>query len=602
LHFFELYVIFFAEYQQSTITRGTVMNNSWIEDQYGSEVAQLAADYQAKKFSRRSFLGRLTAVGFSVGAAASILAACGSSSSDTAVVDTTAAPDLTPKVGGTLREGYPRDVSKHDPITSNWYDPAFSAIYETIVTDGLEGDTVPQFASAYEVSEDGLTYTFEIPEGRVSHSGGAMGAQQVSELLQTIKDTSFIGGVSTVPMEGYSFEGNKVFMKMKNAWLGALNPHKTGYWAMANIDTWKAAGGADATSTYGTESADGTGPFTHAEWVPGSHTLVNRWDAYPGSNTPYVTNPGAAYLDAIRWSVITEAGQRATMLENGELDTLIGPNFSDIERLKSNADMTVIQHPEWSGYHLTMNRDYPEFFGDKLTRQGLSHALNRQGMVDAILFGNGDATYGPFPKTDRQYEPKVENFNQYDVEVSKAKLAEAGWVAGADGVLERDGFRFEFEYVVEDETIQKLVAEAVAQQFKEVGVIAKLKVVDRAVAFQEQSGEGRKAAPMALFFWLWPVPLDILVIFGSSETIPVPNFSHAVEPTIDAAIAEWRLAGTPEAGVIASSKFQTEWADTLPYLPLMNQYATFVHQNYVKNWAPFVWNLYPLYNDVWLDK
>jgi peptide/nickel transport system substrate-binding protein len=211
-------------------------------------------------------------------------------------------------------------------------------------------------------------------------------------------------------------------------------------------------------------------------------------------------------------------------------------------------------------------------------------------------------TYGPFPKTDRQYEPKVENFNQYDVELSKSKLAEAGWVAGADGVLERDGFRFEFEYVVEDETTQKLVAEAVSQQFKEVGVIAKLRVVDRAVAFQEQSGEGREAAPMALFFWLWPVPLDILVIFGSSETIPVPNFSHAVEPTIDAAIAEWRLAGTPEAGVIASSKFQTEWADTLPYLPLMNQYATFVHHNYVKNWAPFVWNLYPLYNDVWLDK
>ena len=578
------------------------MNNSWIEDQYGSEVAQLAADYQAKKFSRRSFLGRLTAVGFSVGAAASILAACGSSSSDTAAVDTTAAPDLTPKVGGTLREGYPRDVAKHDPITTNWYDPAFSAIYETIVTDGLEGDTVAQFATGYEVSEDGLTYTFDIPEGRVSHSGGAMGAQQVAELLQIIKDTSFIGGVSTVPMEGYTVEGNKVVMKMKNAWLGALNPHKTGYWALANIDTWKAAGGADAKSTYGTETADGTGPFTHEEWVPGSHTLVKRWDAYPGSSTPYVTNPGTAYLDAIRWSVITEAGQRATMLENGELDTLIGPNFSDIERLKSNADMTVIQHPEWSGYHLTMNRDYPEFFGDKLTRQGLSHALNRQGMVDAILFGNGDVTYGPFPKTDRQYEPKVENYNQYDVELSKSKLAEAGWVAGADGVLERDGFRFEFEYVVEDETTQKLVAEAVSQQFKEVGVIAKLRVVDRAVAFQEQSGEGREAAPMALFFWLWPVPLDILVIFGSSETIPVPNFSHAVEPTIDAAIAEWRLAGTPEAGVIASSKFQIEWADTLPYLPLMNQYATFVHQNYVKNWAPFVWNLYPLYNDVWLDK
>lgn len=583
------------------------MSNSWIEDQYGTDVAQLAADYKSKKFGRRAFLGKLTAVGFSVGAAATILAACGSDSSDSGTADTTAsgdtvATDSAPKVGGTLREGYPRDVSKHDPITTNWYDPAFSAIYETIVTDGLDGDTVAQFASAYEVSADGLTYTFDIPEGRVSHSGGVMGAEQVAELLQIIKDTSFIGGVSTVPMEGYSVEGNKVILKMKNAWLGALNPHKTGYWALANVDTWKAAGGADPKSTYGTDTADGTGPFTHEEWVPGSHTLVKRWDAYPGSNTPYVTNPGSSYLDAIRWSVITEGGQRATMLENGELDTLLGPSYADLERLKSNSDLTVIQHPEWSGYQLSMNRDYPEFFGDKLTRQGLSHALNRQGMVDAILFGNGDVTFGPFPKTDRQYEPKVEDYNQFDVALAKSNLAEAGWVAGSDGVLEREGVRFEFEYVVEDETTQKLVSEAVAQQFKEVGVIAKLRVVDRAVAFENQSGVGREAAPMALFFWLWPVPLDIMVIFGSSETIPVPNFSHAVEPTIDAAITQWRLAGTPEAGIAASSKFQTEWADTLPYLPLMNQYATFVHHNYVKNWAPFVWNLYPLYNDVWLDQ
>jgi peptide/nickel transport system substrate-binding protein len=564
----------------------------------------LVASYQTGTISRRQFGKGLLALGLSTGAASAILAACGGSDSGTtdAGESTDAAASGEPKVGGQLREGYNRDVSKHDPITTNWYDPAFSCIYETIVTDDYDGNTVPQFASDWSVSEDGMTYTFTIPEGRVSHSGGAMGAQQVAEILQTIKDTSFIGGVSTVPMEAYSIEGNTVVLKMKNAWLGALNPHKTGYWALLNIDTWNAAGGSDPSSTYGTDSADGTGPFKHTEWVPGSHTLVTRWDDYPGSNTPYVTNKGKAYLDSIRWSVITEAGQRATQLENGELDTLIGPSYADLERLKGNKDLTVIQHPEWSGYHLTMNRDYPEYFGDLLTRQGLSHALNRQAMVDAILFGNGDPTYGPFPKTDRQYDKKVEEFNQYDVELSKKKLAEAGWVAGSDGVLERDGTRFEFTYVVEDESSQKLVAEAVAQQFKEVGVIAKLEVVDRAVAFERLSGAGRESAPMGLFFWLWPVPLDILVIFSSSETIPVPNFSHVADENIDNIIGEWRKAGTPETAQAASSKFQTYWAEDLPYLPLMNQYATFVHQNYVKNWQPFVWNLYPLYNDVWMDK
>jgi peptide/nickel transport system substrate-binding protein len=579
--------------------------------------SELVEQYQLRQITRRQFGKGLMSLGIGATAASVILTACGgdddegdagtaeasgsAEASGTAEASATAEAG-TPKAGGILREGYNRDVSKHDPITTNWYDPAFSAIYETVVTDGLDGDTVPQFATALTISDDGLTYTFDIPEGRVSHSGGPMGAAQVAEVLQTVKDVSFIGGVSTVPMEGYKAEGNQVILTMKNAWLGAINPHKTGYWALLNIDTWKAAGGSEPTSTYGTDSADGTGPFTHTEWVPGSHTLVTRWEDYPGSNTPYVTNPGKAYLDQIRWSVITEAGQRATQLETGELDTLIGPSYADLERLKGNSDITVIQHPEWSGYMLTMNRDYPEFFGDVETRQGLSHAINRQGLVDAILFGNGDATYGPFPKTDRQYEPAVEEFNQYDVEAAKAKLAEAGWVAGDDGVLVRDGTRFEFEYVVEDETTQKLVAEAVSAQFKEVGVNATLRVVDRAVAFEEQSGEGRDAAPMALFFWLWPVPLDILVIFSSSETIPVPNFSHVNDPAIDEAINVWRQAGTVEEAQAASSAFQLLWAESLPYLSLMNQYATFAHQNYVKGWQPFVWNLYPLYNDVWMDK
>ncbi len=390
-------------------------------------------------------------------------------------------------------------------------------------------------------------------------------------------------------------------MRMQNAWVGALGPHKTGYWRIINIETWKEAGGTSGDSNYGTEIADGTGPFTHNEWVPGSHVQVDRWDDYPGSQTPFFENKGTAYLDSIRWSVITEAGQRATQIENGDIDTLIGPAPQDIERLESNPDLTVIRHPEWSGYHLSMNRDYDEFFGDVLTRQGLSHSLDRQGMVDAILSGNGAPTYGPFPTTDRYYDPAVQEFNQFDIDLANQKLDEAGWVMGSDGVRERDGVRFEFDYLVEDESVQRAVAEAVAQQFSVVGVQANLNVVDRAVAFEEQSGEGRDAAPMSLFFWLWPIPIDVLTLFGGSGTIPVPNFSHAVEPRIDAAIEAWQTASTEEEGQQAQSEFQLAWAEQLPFMPIMNQNATFVHHNRVHGWQPFVWNLYPYYNDTWIE-
>ena len=597
------------------------MTKPWMGEEAAPEIAELTDGYRRKEISRRQFMKRAAAAGVGAAAAASILAACGSDDpapTTTAPPATTAGTEATtttqattttamagPTRGGTLREGYNRDVSKHDPLTTNWYDPAFFAIYEAILTNDPSGASVPQFASDYSVSADGLEYRFTIPDGKLSHSGGTINAEMVAEFYRSVQQYSFIAGLAA-PVDTYVAEGNEVVMQMKNAWLGALGPHQTGYWRIININTWKelsldAAGELDAGSTYGTEVADGTGPFTHEEWVPGSHVLVRRWDDYPGSLVPFFENKGAAYLDAIRWSVIAEGGQRATQLENGDIDTLINPQHQDIGRLESNPDLTVIRHPEWSGYHLAMNRDYDEYFGDRLTRQGLSHALDREGMVDAILYGNGAPTYGPFPTTDRQYDPAVEQFNQFDVDLANRKLDEAGWTMGSGGVRERNGVPFEFRYAVEDETTQRVVAEAVAAQFSQVGVRANLDVIDRALHFAEISAPGRDSAEMSLFFWLWPIPLDVLTIFASSGTIPVPNFSHAIEPRIDDAIAAWQSSATDEEAQAASSDFQLAWAEELPYLPLMNQNATFVHHNRVRGWQPFVWNLYPYYNDTWIE-
>ena len=598
------------------------MNETWMgEEAAPPEIAELTAGYKEKRISRRQFMKRAAAAGIGAAAAASILAACGSDdpaptttteaaaaqeTTTTAAATTTTEAEMTgPAVGGTLREGYNRDVSKHDPLTTNWYDPAFFAVYEAILTNNPAGESVPQFASDFSVSGDGLEYRFTIPEGKLSHSGGTINAEMVAEFYRSVQQYSFVAGLAA-PVDTYVAEGNEVVVKMKNAWIGALGPHKTGYWRIININTWKelsltAEGELDAGSTYGTAVADGTGPFTHEEWVPGSHVLVRRWDDYPGTLTPFFENKGTAYLDAIRWSVITEGGQRATQLENGDIDTLINPQHQDIGRLETNPDLTVIRHPEWSGYHLSMNRDYDEFFGDRLTRQGLSHALDREGMVEALLYGNGAATYGPFPTTDRQYDPAVEQFNQFDVDLANQKLDEAGWTVGSDGVRERNGVRFEFRYAVEDETTQRAVAEAVAAQFSQVGVRANLDVIDRALHFAEISAPGRDSAEMALFFWLWPIPLDVLILFSGEIFVPVPNFSHAIEPRIEQAIADWQTSANEAEAQAASSAFQLAWAEELPYLPLMNQNATFVHHNRVHGWQPFVWNLYPYYNDTWIE-
>ena len=222
------------------------MGSSWTESEFGSEVTELTKQYKAKEIGRRQFMKRLGVAGIGVAAAASILAACGddeepeaapattqaaaATTTTAAMADTDEAPATTqameetetaepemmgPVVGGTLREGYNRDVSKHDPLTTNWYDPAFFAIYEAILSNDPSGATVPQFASGFSGSDDGLEYRFTIPDGKLSHSGGTINAEMVAEFYRSIQQYSFIAGLAA-PVDTYEADGSDVVMKMKN--------------------------------------------------------------------------------------------------------------------------------------------------------------------------------------------------------------------------------------------------------------------------------------------------------------------------------------------------------------------------------------------------
>ena len=68
-------------------------------------------------------------------------------------------------VGGTLREGYDLDFSKLDPVATNWYDPAFHALYDSLLIDAPDGTLQPNLAESWEVSEDGTSVTFVLKEG-----------------------------------------------------------------------------------------------------------------------------------------------------------------------------------------------------------------------------------------------------------------------------------------------------------------------------------------------------------------------------------------------------------------------------------------------------
>jgi len=553
-----------------------------------SAVKNLLQSYQERSISRRQLLAGAAALGVS----ASLL-------NETLVREAAARPAAqdAPTPGGTLREGYDLDFSKLDPVSTSWYDPAFHALYDSLLIDAPDGTLQPNLAESWEVSEDGTTVTFTLKEGGLFHSGAALNAEAVKSLYETIQDPTSGSPLSTLfsPVESIDAPDERTLvLNMAHPYFEVLNVVKTGYWAIA----YQATRAAEAEG-YGQSVVDGTGPFLFSEWVPGSHTSVIRWEEYPGSIVPYFENKGTAYLEGIRWEAILEGAQRAIKIENGEIDTLRNPLLQDVARLEQNADLTVSSFSEPSGYILSTNFDRTDLdFQDVKMRQAISHAIDRQAIVTALLADLGSALYGPITPADLYYDPAVEEFNQFDLDKAKALVAELGWAPGDDGILTKDGVRHAFTLVVQAESFNRDLGSVIQGSLAELGMEVTVEALDRGSYF----GKLNEGADSSLFYYLWPVPIDVVILFVSSDTIGGSNWSRGGVPAVDEAIEAWKNAANADELMAAGSQFQLAVAENLNTIPLVVRNSVWVQRPNVHGWLPHQYDIYPHYNDVWVDQ
>jgi peptide/nickel transport system substrate-binding protein len=551
----------------------------------------LLADYRAKRLSRRTLLRGAVALGLAAPAVNALLAREAS-----AAAAASPALQAEPKSGGTLREGYDLDFSRLDPISTNWYDPAFYALFESLIIESPKGELQPQLATAWEVSPDGKTVTFTIRDGAKFQTGRKVDAEAVKEVYEAIQDPKNASplGVLFSPVTSIEAKDAKTLvLGMAHPYYEVLNVVKTGYWAIVNIQTRQKAG-----DKFGQSVVDGTGPFMFKEWIPGSHVDVVRWDDYPGSIVPYFTNKGKAYLDGIHWTPILEAAQRAVQIENGEIDTLRNPALQDVARLQGNPDLTVTTFSEPSGYIFGQNFERKDLdFHEQKMRQAMSHAIDRQAIVKALLFDLGSPLYGPITPADKYYDKNVEQFNQFDLDAAKKLVADLGWSPGSDGVLTKNGVRMAFKLTVQEESFNRDLASVIQASLKALGMEVTVESLDRGSYFNKLSS----GSDTYLFYYLWPAPIDVVILFVGTATIGGSNWGRASIPDVDAAIKAWQEAPDADSLKKAGDQFQMAVAETLPTTPLVVRNNVWVKRPNVIGWLPHQYDIYPHYNDVWLN-
>ncbi|KAA0912381.1 ABC transporter substrate-binding protein [Aquicoccus porphyridii] len=289
----------------------------------------------------------------------------------------------------------------------------YSNVFEGLTRFAADGSIIPGLAREWEISEDGLTYTFNLAEGVMFHDGTAMDAEDVKFSLDRARaedsanaQKALFAGIeevevvdpTTVRVTLSEPDGNFLF---NMAWGDAVIV------APESIENIK-------------QQPVGTGAFKFANWVQGDNITLERNPDYWG--TP-------AQLDNVTFKFISDptAAFAAVMAEDVDVFTAF-PAPENLPQFEADPRFEVIVGNTEGETILSTNNKMPPL--DNVTvRKAIAHAINRQEIIDGAMFGLGTPIGTHFAPHHPDYVDLTGN-SQYDPELAKELLAEAGFADG----------------------------------------------------------------------------------------------------------------------------------------------------------------------------
>ena len=286
-------------------------------------------------------------------------------------------------------------------------------------------DVEPQLATSWEVSKDGLTWTFKLRQGVKFHDGTPFNANAVKVSFERVinKDHPFYKyGSWKYPALGL---GPVKEVKVVDEYTVALRTEKPFAPLVANLALWLCPILSPAAIEKFKEDIGrnpvGTGPFKFVRWMKDDQIILERNDTYWGQK---------ANLDRIILKSIPEVSARFMALQSGAVDLADDLDPDSIQMAKGNANFKVIDQPSVNVGYLAMNTKKP-ILSNKLVRQAISHAIDKQTIVNTIFRGLAIPAKSPFPPSIWGYNYKIVDYD-YSVQKAKDLLARAGYPKGFD--------------------------------------------------------------------------------------------------------------------------------------------------------------------------
>jgi len=337
-----------------------------------------------------------------------------------------------------------------------------SVVFSGLTRLGPDGQVLPDLAESWDISDDGLTYTFHLKRDVTWHTGAPFTAEDAAFTYALLADPDLHGdpelGQLWRQVSCSAADELTLVCQIPQPFAPFISYTTVGILPKHILEN--ATGATIADSAFNQAPA-GTGPYRLAQ--------LDQTKAILRANPTYYGARPA--IDEIELRFYPDPSTAAAALSRGEVQGLLlgpGANQEDFDLLTSTPGLRAYTANRTAYTVLFLNNTQPPF-DDKTLRQAVAFSINIDDIISHLLGGRAVRADSPMVPGTWAYNPQIEP-RPYDTDQAKKLLDEAGWKTHDGAIRQKDGKELRITLMTDQDPLRIAVAQEIANQLAKVGV------------------------------------------------------------------------------------------------------------------------------------
>ena len=445
-----------------------------------------------------------------------------------------------------------------NPITATdvYESTVNSFVYESLVKrDNRTLELVPLLAESWDISADKLQYTFTLRKGLRWQDGKPLTTRDIVFTFETVKDPrvdaphlrNYYRNLKTVE----AIDDRKVRFTYSEPYFKTLE--MTGGMKIIPAHIFK---GGDFNTHPAGRKPMGSGPYSFVKWDTGREIVLERNENYWGPEPN---------LKKIVFKIITDETVALQVLKRGEMDLMGLRPIQWVRQTKGKKFVRMFDKLQYylPGYSFIGWNQKRVFFSDKRVRRAMTMLVDRENILEKILYGFGRVITGNFFYESSDYDKEIKPW-PFDPKGAVELLEQAGWKdSDGDGIRDREGVPFRFEFTISSGSqFAEQMATILKDSLEKVGIDMRIRPLEWALFTKVLDDRTYDAVILG---WSLPIEADPFQVWHSSQVEKGSNFVGFANKEADEIIEQARITFDREKRKMLYRRFHQIMHEEQPY-------------------------------------